>query len=398
MKKTEYNQLLKKYEKENKGSKVTETRRQQICNKVYSETELAKLSEKELADLLISLSSSNRWKNSPDKIRDFIKENTLKELRKQIRNLLYGKKALDVRWDDFLKNVKHFGVSTMSELLCIVYPKECIMCDSATKKIFDQIMVAYPKNPKFNGADYLKLIEGGKELITIAKDKKITTVYDFLSFNDFCNKVQEKKKGANKEDESTIKEAKDEVVVENVETSEEKLSITAGEKVERIEEMAKEINDSVQSELLKKLHNIPPKSFEKLVVKVLEELDYGKGGVTIRITQETNDHGIDGYVSYDELGMKKLCCFQAKRYIDKIEVNLIRDFVGALAEADCDTGVFVTTSTFTKPALIYNANGFKLLRIDGKNLVEYMIRYQIGIQSKTIYVNGIDESFFEDLQ
>lgn len=73
-------------------------------------------------------------------------------------------------------------------------------------------------------------------------------------------------------------------------------------------------------------------------------------------------------------------------------------FVGALSGKGATKGVFITTSTFTKEAREYRpASNIKIVLIDGQQLCNYMIDFNIGVSVKQVYeVKRIDTDFFNE--
>ena len=161
------------------------------------------------------------------------------------------------------------------------------------------------------------------------------------------------------------------------------------------------IKKSVYRELIDTILSKTPREFEKLVVQLLQKMGYGgeikDSGL---VTQYTNDKGIDGVIKEDILGFGRIY-IQAKRY--KIDSNIQRDeiqkFVGALAVAQSDKGVFITTSDFTKGAYDYVASlnsTAKIVLINGDKLAEYMYDYNLGLQAeKIIVIKKLDNDFWD---
>ena len=84
--------------------------------------------------------------------------------------------------------------------------------------------------------------------------------------------------------------------------------------------------------------------------------------------------------------------------ISKIEYPEIQKFVGALAGKSANKGVFITTSSFSKEAREY-VKGLtqKVVLIDGKELANYMIEFNVGVALKKVYeVKRIDIDYFEE--
>lgn len=162
---------------------------------------------------------------------------------------------------------------------------------------------------------------------------------------------------------------------------------------ESLEKAYNAINNDLAEELLATILEQSPTFFENLVLKLLEKMGYGKGVVT----QRTGDEGIDGIINEDKLGLD-IIHIQAKRYKpdNKVERPLMQAFVGALDGAGVNKGVFITTSSFTKEALDYKSSK-KIAKIDGKQLTNLMIQYNVGVTIEYTYeVKRIDKDFFEE--
>ena len=162
---------------------------------------------------------------------------------------------------------------------------------------------------------------------------------------------------------------------------------------ESLEKAYNTINNDLADELLTTILEQSPTFFEKLVLKLLEKMGYGKGTVT----QRSGDEGIDGIINEDKLGLD-IIHIQAKRYKpdNKVGRPLMQAFVGALDGAGVNKGVFITTSGFTKEALDYKSSK-KIAKIDGKQLTNLMIQHNVGVTTEYTYeVKKIDKDFFEE--
>ena len=95
---------------------------------------------------------------------------------------------------------------------------------------------------------------------------------------------------------------------------------------------------------------------------------------------------------------------QAKRYAQNNGVGReeIQKFVGALAVAQSNKGVFITTSSFSPGALDYaeSLNGATtLILIDGEQLAEYLYEYSVGLQiEQTIEIKRLDSEFWDSME
>lgn len=165
-----------------------------------------------------------------------------------------------------------------------------------------------------------------------------------------------------------------------------------------------EIKKSIYDEILETVLRKSPREFEHLVVSLLERMGYG-GQVTNagEVTQASNDGGIDGIIKEDLLGLGRIH-IQAKRYDigNTVGRDEIQKFVGALAVAQSNKGIFITTSSYTKGAQEYanNLNGTTaLVLIDGQQLAQYIYDFNLGMQvEKVIEIKKLDSEFWDLMQ
>ncbi len=154
---------------------------------------------------------------------------------------------------------------------------------------------------------------------------------------------------------------------------------------------------TLKKELLEKVKKLNPLSFEHLANRLVAKM---LGGVA-EDTPLSGDGGIDGYIHMysDPLGLHEVG-IQAKHYVagQNVQSPDIQRFKGAL---NGKNGVFVTCADYApnarKEAEKTTMN--KIVLVNGKELVEYMINYQIGVREKgiTYSLKEIDETFFGEL-
>ena len=168
---------------------------------------------------------------------------------------------------------------------------------------------------------------------------------------------------------------------------------------ELIDEAYSEISNNLADELLSAIKKQTPQFFEHLVIKLLVAMGYG-GSLedAASVTQYSHDEGIDGIIKEDKLGLDSIY-IQAKRYdTGSVGRKELQSFVGALSGKGATKGIFITTSTFTKEAKEYKpASNIKIVLIDGSQLCNYMIDFNIGVSIKQVYeVKKIDSDFFTE--
>jgi len=155
------------------------------------------------------------------------------------------------------------------------------------------------------------------------------------------------------------------------------------------------IQANLGQELLAKLRTNPPSFFEKVVLKLLTNMGYGEG----KVTGQTGDGGVDGFISQDKLGLDKIF-FQAKRFGEDtpVSVSMLRDFVGTLEVNGVSKGVFMTTSRFPKDTNdILKRTQKNIILIDGTRLANLMIEFNVGVSTeKTYQIKILDSDFFPE--
>jgi restriction system protein len=172
---------------------------------------------------------------------------------------------------------------------------------------------------------------------------------------------------------------------------------------EELYESSSRIRTSVYSEIIDVILSKTPREFEELVVMLLQHMGYG-GTVKAagEVTKYSNDGGIDGIIKEDVLGLGRIH-IQAKRYArgNTISREEVQKFVGALAVAQSNKGVFITTSSYSRGAVEYaeNLNGAtNVVLIDGDKLAEYIYEYGLGMQvEEVIEIKKLDSDFWDEM-
>lgn len=167
-----------------------------------------------------------------------------------------------------------------------------------------------------------------------------------------------------------------------------------------LEAAAKKLKKALADDLLGQTLEMTPEFFEKLVVRLIVAMGYG-GNLTDagKAIGKSGDEGIDGTIKEDQLGLDVIY-IQAKRY--KVENRVgrpdIQGFVGALQGKRAKKGIFITTSDFSREAKDYVNNiDTKVILINGSTLARYMIDFNVGVTTESVYeVKRIDSDFFTE--
>lgn len=232
------------------------------------------------------------------------------------------------------------------------------------------------------GTGQVIITEKGKEILS-RKPQLLNRTY-FLQFPEYTEKINKKK--------SDIGE-------KNVIETEEK-SDNGQTPTEMMQNGYVAIREALAIDLLDIVMKCSPIFFEKLVVELLVKMGYG-GSIKDagKAIGKSGDEGIDGTIKEDKLGLD-IIYIQAKRWKSDSGVGRpeIQKFVGALAGQGAKKGIFITTSYFSKEALEYTPkNETKIVLIDGEQLAQLMIDYNLGVNLQQSYdVKRIDSDYFEE--
>jgi restriction system protein len=217
------------------------------------------------------------------------------------------------------------------------------------------------------------ITERGKKVLAanpLKIDNKLLTNYD--EFKEF----KRKKKKA--EEETEVLEFQDKTPEEAFETAYENL------------------RTELSSEILEHLKKSDPALFEKIVIEVLVKMGYGgslrDAGKAIG---KSGDEGIDGIIKEDRLGLD-IIYVQAKRWEATVGRPEIQKFAGALQGQRAKKGIFITTSNFSRDAIDFASKiESKIILIDGDQLTEYMIDFNVGVTTTSKYeLKKIDLDYF----
>lgn len=160
------------------------------------------------------------------------------------------------------------------------------------------------------------------------------------------------------------------------------------------------LHAALRAELLQRVLAQSPSFFERAIVDLLVAMGYGGSheGAALSLGR-SGDGGVDGVIDEDRLGLDRIY-IQAKRYAPHVGVGRpdVQGFVGSLVGFGATKGVFVTTSSFSAPAIDFVRHlPQRVVLIDGARLAELMIEQGVGVRvSRTIAVKRLDEDFFAD--
>lgn len=157
-----------------------------------------------------------------------------------------------------------------------------------------------------------------------------------------------------------------------------------------------ELRATLIEDLRGRLVGVDDGFFEEVVLDVLVALGYGgsKRDAAERVGR-SGDGGVDGVIREDALGLDAIYV-QAKKWArDRtIGPREIREFIGALQDAEAAKGVFITTSSFSSEARDL-ARRRRIALIDGAELASLMVDAEVGATVvRRFDIKRVDEDYF----
>lgn len=126
-----------------------------------------------------------------------------------------------------------------------------------------------------------------------------------------------------------------------------------------------------QANTISDLLKMHPYQFERHIAYIFQKMGYkalAKGGM------------YDGGIDIEARLNGEFVVIQCKRYSrhNKVGSPEVRNFIGAMTVSKADKGYFVTTSSFSQPALREARHVETLSLIDGQGIIDWWKKYRIG--------------------
>ena len=198
--------------------------------------------------------------------------------------------------------------------------------------------------------------------------------------------------------QDTMEDAARELGLKSVKSGKNEKIIDRDSAVTEINQVLENLKKTLKEDLLFVIKKCSPAFFERLVVELLFAMGYGgtlqDAGKAVG---KSGDGGIDGIIKEDRLGLDVIY-LQAKRWEGNVSRPEIQKFAGALLGNQARKGVFITTSDFTKEAKDYvKTISSNIILINGEELAELMIDYNVGVSVATTYeIKKMDSDYFSE--
>lgn len=149
---------------------------------------ISNLTEESFREVYKTLWASRLWTNKDWYIDNkLLSPNGIEKIKQELKKLLYDNKPIDSRFDEFRKNVKGFGISSISEILNMVFAEKCCLWNEKPKTVLPFLRLnilpeEYFKYQINTGQEYLQCISA---LQTIKNELAESGVIDFVDLDLF---------------------------------------------------------------------------------------------------------------------------------------------------------------------------------------------------------------------
>lgn len=165
---------------------------------------------------------------------------------------------------------------------------------------------------------------------------------------------------------------------------------------EGIESQVDKLNQTTREQLRSVLLEMPCDRFEALIGELLIRMGFDEGTVTV--TRRSGDGGIDVTGIYRATGLTGVsAAVQAKRWKANVQAPTVTSLRGSLQVHQ--QGIIITTSDFSKgahaEAMAPNKTHIGL--INGKELVDLLVKHKVGVREKPLPVLSLDQEYWGEL-
>jgi restriction system protein len=162
-----------------------------------------------------------------------------------------------------------------------------------------------------------------------------------------------------------------------------------------IEAHADEVSQATRARLAELMQSMGADAFETLIGELLIKMGFDESSIVVK---HRADGGIDVRGTYRAGGLADFnAAVQAKKWQSNVQTPTVTQLRGSLQTNQ--QGILITTSGFSAGArLEATAPDKKHIRlIDGKELLDLLVKHRVGVVETTLTVIGLDDEFWGEL-
>lgn len=130
--------IYKKYSKsEEYQSDILEREKRKEFYQSFTVSKIRTMGEYEFTQFIGNLWASRIFGNKEYMAKRIIEKNGFDKTKNALIKLLYGKKDIEERYEEFVNNIKYLGPSAVTEILCHVYPQKAGIWNDKERKALE---------------------------------------------------------------------------------------------------------------------------------------------------------------------------------------------------------------------------------------------------------------------
>ena len=163
-------------------------------------------------------------------------------------------------------------------------------------------------------------------------------------------------------------------------------------------EAPENLDEAWKGQILDAVRSMDPRAFERLAKLLLSKLGFHD----LVVTKPSHDQGIDleGVIREENGIISRPVFVECKRYSETnaVGIELIDRFKGSISKGGPSaTGVFITSSSYTKPARRAAEDPMSTIHlVDGDRLAELLKEADLGVKVETVDVVTVNEDYFKN--
>lgn len=167
-----YIAIYKKYSKSEEYQRdILEREKRKEFYQSFTDSKIKTMGEYEFTQFIGNLWASRIFGNKEYMAKRIIEKNGFDKIKNALIKLLYGKKDIEERYEEFVNTIKYLGPSAVTEILCHVYPQKAGIWNDKERKALEILgFKELPVNKYLISASEYK--EFNKVVLNILKELK----------------------------------------------------------------------------------------------------------------------------------------------------------------------------------------------------------------------------------
>jgi len=162
--------------KEGRESLKERADRKRLFGSYFGRESIEELTEEQLREALKILWANAMWSNKDYLVDKILEANPFPELKERLKELLWGERPLQERYDEFMESVKYLKTAQITEIMCFTRPDDYALwnrrvMDALSQLGFGDVLPVGKYYP--SGAEYETIVQAFKEVADALREEKV---------------------------------------------------------------------------------------------------------------------------------------------------------------------------------------------------------------------------------